>query len=145
MLQKIEFTKTIEKNFSYFKQIPLLPNLIDEQLKLLILFIRPVVFSKMTDYVKYVKTIEGLTSKYHRYGGLEFQVNGKEIGHLHGDGLVDLRFNLAIKQQIVQEGLAEPHHVFPDTGWISYTITSDKPIEDLQELTLRAVEFAKRG
>ncbi len=32
----------------------------------------------------------GVTMHPHRFGGLEFQLNGNEIGHLHGNRLFDL-------------------------------------------------------
>ena len=31
----------------------------------------------------------GVTVHDHRFGGMEFRVNGREMGHLHGDELAD--------------------------------------------------------
>lgn len=34
----------------------------------------------------------GVTSAPHRFGGIEFRVGRRELGHLHGDHLADLPF-----------------------------------------------------
>lgn len=60
----------------------------------------------------------------HRFGGVEFRVNGHEIGHLHGDRLADLPFPMRVRRELVANGRALPHHILPDTGWVSYYINS---------------------
>jgi hypothetical protein len=60
----------------------------------------------------------------HRFGGTEFQVNGHEIGHLHGDHLADLPFPVRVRRELVADGRASPHHILPDTGWVSFYIRS---------------------
>ena len=56
----------------------------------------------------------------HRYGGVEFRVRGHEIGHLHGSRMADLPFSVRVRKELVAEGKAEPHHLLPQTGWVSY-------------------------
>jgi Family of unknown function (DUF5519) len=56
----------------------------------------------------------------HRYGGVEFRVRGHEIGHLHGGRMADLPFPVRVRKELVAEGRAEPHHLLPQTGWVSY-------------------------
>ncbi len=56
----------------------------------------------------------------HRFGGVEFRVRGHEIGHLHGDQVADLPFPVRMRKELVAGGKAEPHHVLPQTGWVSY-------------------------
>jgi luciferase-like monooxygenase len=60
----------------------------------------------------------------HRFGGVEFRVGRRELGHLHGSRLADLPFPVRIRERLVAEGKAEPHHVLPDTGWVSVRIRS---------------------
>lgn len=62
----------------------------------------------------------GVEARPHRYGGVEFRVGGHEIGHLHGDRLADLPFPVKVREELVAEGKAEPHHLLPRTGWVSY-------------------------
>jgi hypothetical protein len=64
----------------------------------------------------------GVTVAPHRFGGIEFRVGRRELGHLHGSRLADLPFPVRIRERLVTEGKAEPHHVLPDTGWVSFRI-----------------------
>ncbi len=63
---------------------------------------------------------EGVEEAPHRFGGTEFRLGKREIGHLHGDRLADLPFPVRIREQLVAEGKAQPHHVLPESGWVSY-------------------------
>ena len=56
----------------------------------------------------------------HRFGGVEFQVGNVEVGHVHRNGMIDIPFTRKIRAALLEEHLAEPHHLLPDTGWISY-------------------------
>jgi hypothetical protein len=62
----------------------------------------------------------GVEARPHRYGGVEFRVRGHEIGHLHGSRMADLPFPVRVRKELVAEGKAEPHHLLPQTGWVSY-------------------------
>ena len=33
---------------------------------------------------------EGVTSGVHKFGGIEFRIGNREMGHVHGDKLADL-------------------------------------------------------
>ena len=54
--------------------------------------------------------------------GSSFASGGASSGHLHGNRLADLPFPLLVREQLVTEGKAEPHHVYPESGWVSYFI-----------------------
>ena len=45
---------------------------------------------------------------------------GREIGHLHGSRMADLPFPVRVRKELVAEGRAQPHHLLPQTGWVSY-------------------------
>ncbi|MDP8926093.1 MAG: DUF5519 family protein [Actinomycetota bacterium] len=62
----------------------------------------------------------GVEASPHRFGGVEFRVRGHEIGHLHGSRLADLPFPVRVRRELVAEGRAQPHHLLPQTGWVSY-------------------------
>jgi Family of unknown function (DUF5519) len=72
--------------------------------------------------------------KPHRFGGVEFRVNGHEIGHLHGDRLADLPFPVRMRKELVAAGKARLHHVLPQTGWVSYPIRSEEDVDGVLEL-----------
>ena len=67
-------------------------------------------------------------------GGVEFRVNGHEIGHLHGERLADLPFPVRMREELVGAGEAQVHHVLPQTGWVSYRIRQPEDVEGALEL-----------
>ncbi len=71
----------------------------------------------------------GMTANPHRFGGLEFNLGTVEIGHIHANGMVDIPFNSKIRTQLLAEKRAEPHHLLPETGWITFYIRSQADVE----------------
>ncbi|QYR21314.1 DUF5519 family protein [Paenibacillus sp. sptzw28] len=69
-----------------------------------------------------------VTQQPHRFGGIEFRFRGKEIGHLHGDHLVDLTLPKSLRDELVISGRAQPHHMYPDSGWVSVYLTSNEDV-----------------
>lgn len=51
-----------------------------------------------------------VTSGTHRFGGLEFRVGTREMGHIHGDILADLPFPMNIRDNLVNSGRVLPSH-----------------------------------
>ena len=76
----------------------------------------------------------GVTVEPHRFGGVEFRVGRRELGHLHGNRLADLPFPVRIREQLVAAGKAEPHHVHPESGWVSIYIRRDEDVAAVVEL-----------
>jgi len=70
----------------------------------------------------------------HRFGGVEFRVNGHEIGHLHGNRQADLPFSVPMRKELVAAGRASLHHILPQTGWVSYYIQGSESVPGLIEL-----------
>jgi hypothetical protein len=64
----------------------------------------------------------------HRFGGVEFRVGRRELGHLHGGHLADLPFPRPIRDQLVSAHRADAHHILPDTGWISFRIHTPEDV-----------------
>ena len=57
----------------------------------------------------------GTRQEPHRFGGIEFLAGEREIGHLHGDRLLDVPFPRAVHGEIIAATKAEPHHIMPDS------------------------------
>jgi luciferase-like monooxygenase len=73
----------------------------------------------------------GISAEPHRFGGLEFRLQNRELGHIHGDRLVDIPFPMKTRNELVNSSRVSPHHVIPESGWTSYWITkgeNDIPI-----------------
>lgn len=67
---------------------------------------------------------KGVSTSLHKFGGVQFNYAGKELGHIHSHGIVDVLFSRRIKASLVQEKRAEDHHSFKQSGWVSYYIRS---------------------
>jgi hypothetical protein len=89
-----------------------------------------------------VSTWGGITAHAHRFGGTEYRLGDREIGHVHGDGLVDIPFPTRIRNALVAVGAAQPHHVLPDTGWVSFYIRKPGDVERAIALLRRSYEIA---
>jgi len=76
----------------------------------------------------------GVTSQPHRFGGTEFRVNGREMGHMHGGRFADLPFPMSIRNELVKGGRALPHHVLPNSGWITFLINEESDVTALIDL-----------
>lgn len=76
-------------------------------------------------------TWPGVSAEPHRFGGLEYRLGRKEMGHVHGDRLADLPFPRKIHDELIAARRAEPHHVLPDTGWVSRRIASAEEADDV--------------
>ena len=63
-----------------------------------------------------------VTAGPHQFGGIEFRLRNRELGHIHGDRLADLPFPMNVRNELVNSGRASPHHVLQQSGWISYWI-----------------------
>jgi hypothetical protein len=70
----------------------------------------------------------GVTEAPHRFGGVEFRLGKRELGHLHGDYLADLPFPVRVREELVREGKAMPHHILPQSGWVSYPIRDEPAV-----------------
>ena len=76
----------------------------------------------------------GVTAVAHRFGGVEFRVGHRELGHLHGGHLADLPFPKRIRDGLIAAGRAAPHHVLPESGWVSFRIRNDADVDRAIEL-----------
>jgi hypothetical protein len=85
----------------------------------------------------------GVTTHAHRFGGVEFRLGRREIGHLHGKRWADLPFQKGIRDMLVETGRAQPHHVLPETGWVSRQIRSDEDVAEVIELFRLSYERAR--
>jgi hypothetical protein len=66
---------------------------------------------------------DGVGVQPHRFGGVEFRVGKRELGHLH-ESWADLPFTTRIREMLIETGRAEPHR-FGITGWVSHELDDD--------------------
>lgn len=85
---------------------------------------------------------EGVTAHPHHFGGTEYRLGRREIGHVHGHYLVDIPFPKKVRDEVVATGRAEPHHFLPDSGWISFYLREPADIERAIDLFRQSFELA---
>ncbi len=91
---------------------------------------------------KAVLAWQGVEAHPHRFGGTEYRIGRRELGHIHGDFLVDLPFPKKVRDEIVAAGLAGPHHILPETGWVSLRLHEPGDVERAIQLFRRSYEIA---
>ena len=84
-----------------------------------------------------------VTSNPHRFGGLEFRINERELGHVHGDRLADLPFPMDVRNDLVNSGRVSPHHILPRSGWVSCWIKGEEDIPVVIELFKMRYDYLK--
>jgi Luciferase len=84
----------------------------------------------------------GITSQPHRFGGTEYCLGRREIGHVHGDSLVDIPFPKTVRNELVTAGRAEPHHILRDSGWVSIFLRQASDVDRAIDLLRLSFEIA---
>lgn len=80
-----------------------------------------------------VASWEGVTTHDHRFGGIEFRQGRRELGHLHRT-IADLPFPRRLRDEIVAQGRATPHHVLPDSGWVTVPMRTASEVANVIDL-----------
>src|SRR5260370_11864919 len=78
----------------------------------------------------------GVEAVPHRFGGTEYRYGRKEMGHVHGDRLADLPLPRKLHDEVIAAGKAQPHHVLPETGWVSCLMAGPHNPPSLIDLVL---------
>jgi len=92
--------------------------------------------------VEEVTRWEGVQASPHRFGGTEFKLGRRELGHIHGDHQADIVFPILVRDRLVAEGRAEPHHVLPQSGWITFRFRQEKDVQAAVDLFRLSYELA---
>ena len=91
---------------------------------------------------KVLEAWAGIEVHPHRFGGREFRLGTREIGHVHGDRLVDIPFPIKVRDELVGVGAAERHHILPESGWVSFYIREEGDVARAVALLERSYKLA---
>jgi len=69
---------------------------------------------------------------------VEFRLGRREVGHIHGDSLVDIPFPKRVRDEIVAAHEADPHHILPNSGWVSLFLHTEDDVD-------RAIRLLERS
>jgi Luciferase len=87
----------------------------------------------------------GVTVHDHRFGGLEFRVGKRQLGHLHGDRIADIPLRRALRDELVAAGRVRVHRWRPDSGWVTVDIDSEKGRDEAVRLLRAGYDSALRA
>ena len=122
----------VVKYFGFLKHVPILPHLFEALLRLGTVASNRFVLDYMDDIENTVLSWDKTSIQPHKFGGVQFNVGNREIGHIHGNGLVDVPFKRSTKEELIIEskGKVKEHHIFKKSGWISLYVqnTADKDL-----------------
>jgi hypothetical protein len=90
-----------------------------------------------------VSSWEGVSVQEHRFGGVEFRVGRRELGHLH-PGFADLPFPKRVRHELVSAGRANPHHILPDSGWVTVPMRTTAEAAGVIELFRQNYEHSAK-
>jgi hypothetical protein len=76
----------------------------------------------------------GVTTDVGRFHETEFFLDGRLLGHVHGDHQADIPFPRRIRDELVAAGRTGPHHIHPDSGWTTRYLESDDDVDGVVEL-----------
>jgi hypothetical protein len=79
---------------------------------------------KMKALVESISAWPGVSIHEHQYDGVEFRVDGREIGHIHWVGIVDIPFTLKVRDALIRARRAERHHWLPNSGWTTVRVSA---------------------
>ena len=89
-----------------------------------------------------VTSWEGVRAQPHRFGGVEYVIGKREIGHIHGDHLVDIPFPKKVRDALVLAGRAHAHHVLPESGWVSFYLRQPEDVGHAIALLVESYQIA---
>jgi hypothetical protein len=131
----------VVRRLRWLARIPLLPHVFDAALLIATtLWNRPKLLAREL-FERDIGNRANIRFAPHRLGGIGFFLGDAEIGHLHGNGLLDLFVGKSGGARLVTDGVAEPHHVFAESGWISFWLNRPNDVVGAIRLFDRAFEY----
>ena len=87
-------------------------------------------FPVRNEVIRKVASWEGVSIHEHRFGGVEFRHNHRELGHLH-PLFADLPLPRSLRDELVSSGRVKPHHVVPNSNWVTVPMRSSPEAENV--------------
>ena len=106
----------------------MLPHIFDGILKVHAYFFHQKLLDWLDEIDNLIIKLPEVSISSHKYGGVQYNALGKVIGHIHGNGLIDIRFTKKLKAYILEDGKVEDHHVLKNTGWVSFQLKNSEDV-----------------
>jgi hypothetical protein len=122
----------------YFAWVPRVfpwaPTIFDGILMLFALLFTPRRFIVQERLWNQILDLAGVSETSHRYGGREAVFQGRELCHIHGNGVLDFILPKGVDVPDALLPNIHPHHVYPNSRW--RTILVSKSIDNAAVITL---------
>ncbi|HUR45425.1 MAG TPA: luciferase family protein [Candidatus Saccharimonadales bacterium] len=119
----------VVRHFRWLARVPGLPHFFDAMLVIVTWISYRSRLKAMENLEAEALRLPGVRLRTHRFGGIEFvDEMGRELGHLHGNGLLDVPVGNEAAASLLASGRVKPHHVFPGSKWISFQIETQADI-----------------
>jgi hypothetical protein len=89
-----------------------------------------------------ILTWEGVSEHQHRFGGVEFRLGSRELGHIHLEGWADFPFTARIRAMLIETGRVTPHR-FGVAGWVSRDLDDPGEVVELFRLSYERAQVAQ--
>jgi hypothetical protein len=136
----------VVRNFRWLARVPGAPQIFDAALLLSTALFSPHRLRAISAVEKQTQWLADVKLGVHRYGGIGFFVRGKEMGHIHGNGLLDCLVGRENRDLLLRASAGvTAHHVFPQSGWISLFVKDRDDVERALELIQIACAYRENG
>lgn len=134
----------IVKRFHFLTKVPLLVHLFDAILLFNSFLFRRQRFKIICSLEEELMAWKGIQFSRHHYGGMQINYEKKELGHIHGNGLLDVHVGSGNKEYCIQNLHCENHHILDDSNaWVSFWIREKEDFE--KALQLLSFVYEKAG
>ncbi len=128
----------VVRHLRWLARVPGFPQIFDALLLVSTWMFRQSRFAAIEELEVEALRLTRVRLKPHRFGGIEFEEHGRELGHVHGHGLLDVFLRRESADSLIAAGLVRPHHVFPHSRWISFQLESTADVPFALELLTMA-------
>jgi len=118
----------VVKRAGFLKDIPLVAIIFDSLMRFWMLVTKPELLDWIDELEEDVTRMPETTIGIHKYGGTQFNYKGREFAHVHSNGLLDILLNKELKQSLMLEGKIKDHHVYKNSGWVSFHLHNKQDV-----------------
>jgi hypothetical protein len=131
----MELLGFLARTFAWVPRVfPWAPTIFDGVLMLFALLFTPRRFIVQERLWNQILDLAGVSETSHRYGGREAVFQGRELCHIHGNGVLDFILPKGVDVPDALLTHIHPHHVYPDSRW--RTILVSKSIDNAAVINL---------
>jgi hypothetical protein len=129
----------------WLARVPLAPQIFDALLLTWTAVFERKKLAAMTALEMQILRLPGVRLSVHRFGGTGFIRNGREFGHIHGNGLLDVHLTSEAARELVESGVASVHHVLGASSWISFRVRGKEDVPRAVKLLTLGAEHIRIG